>query len=51
MAGFYCIIIKYVLLTKREVKIALYWPICFCVFRDRENVGVNKNGKKREANI
>ena len=29
----------YGLLTKREVKMAVYWPSCFfCVFMDRDEV-------------
>ena len=30
---------------------AAYWPSSFCVFKDRDEVKVNKNAKKNEANI
>ena len=38
----------YALLTKREVKMAGYWPSSsfFCVFMDRDEVEFNKNAKK-----
>ena len=40
----------YGLLTKREVKMAGYWPSSFfCVFMDRHEVEVHKHAKK-EAN-
>ena len=42
----------YRLLTKREVKIAGYWPSSFfCVFMGRDEVEVHKHAKKNEANI
>ena len=43
----------YALLTKREVKMAGYWPSSFfCVFMDRDEVEVHKNVKKKnEANF
>ena len=44
---------KYALLTKREVKIAEYWPssleISFCVFMDRDEVEVHKNAKRERG--
>ena len=36
---------RYVLLTKREVKMAGYWPILFCVFMDLDFVSVHKDAK------
>ena len=42
----------YGLLTKREVKMAGYWPsFFFCVFMDRDEVEFHKHAKKKEANI
>ena len=43
----------YALLTKREVKMAGYWHSSFfCIFKDRDEVEVHKNAKKKnEANI
>ena len=41
--------VTYVLLTKREVKMAGYWPSSFCVFMERDEVKVHKNAN--EANI
>ena len=42
----------YGLLTKREVKMAGYWPTSFiCMFMDRDEVEVTKLAKKNEANI
>ena len=46
-----CESMTYALLTKREVKMAGYWPSFFCVFMDRDEVEVHKNAKKNEANI
>ena len=43
----------YALLTKREVKMAGYWPhffFFFCVFMDRDKVKVLKNAKKKKKN-
>ena len=38
------------LLTKREVKMAGYWPSSFfCVFIDRDEVEVHKNAKKERG--
>ena len=38
--------------TKREVKMAGYWPrSIFLRFMDRNEVEVHKNAKKNEANI
>ena len=40
----------YALLTKREVKMAGYWPSSFfCVFMDRDEVEVHKNAKKERG--
>ena len=39
-------------MTKREIKMAAYWPssfLFFCVFMDQDEVEVNKNTKKNEA--
>ena len=37
----------YALLTKREVKMAGYWPVRFCVFMDRDGVEVHKHAEKK----
>ena len=40
----------YILLTKREVKMAGYWPSpFFCVFMDRNEVEVHKNAKRERG--
>ena len=40
----------YILLTKREVKMAGYWPSSlFCVFMDRDEVEVHKNVKRERS--
>ena len=40
----------YGLLTKREVKMAGYWPSSFfCVFMDRDKVEVHKHAKKERG--
>ena len=40
----------YILLTKREVKMAGYWPrFSFCVFMDRDEVEVHKNVKRERG--
>ena len=51
--GLYVWACMFALLTKREVKMAVYWPsfFFFCVFIDRDQVEVHKNAKKNEANI
>ena len=44
------IVNKYGLLTKREVKMAGYWPSSFfCVFMDRDEVEVHKHAKKEQG--
>ena len=42
---------KYALLSKREVKIAGYWPssFFFCVLMDRDKVEVHENAKKERG--
>ena len=39
----------YILLTKREAKMAGYWPSLFCVFIDRDEVEVHKNVKRERG--
>ena len=40
----------YGLLTKREVKMAGYWPSSFfCVFMDRDEVEVHKHAKQERG--
>ena len=43
----------YILLTKREFKMAGYWPssaeFSFCVFMDRDEVELHKNAKRERG--
>ena len=39
----------YIILTKREVKMAGYWLFSFCVFMDRDEVEVHENAKRERG--
>ena len=52
LSGVDCLINKYALLTKREVKMTRCRQSSFLFsFIDRDEVEVNENAKKKEANI